>query len=172
MAKYKIVYVIGAFYEQLQTVFFFGVNVLQIFCNRLSVYFEISLLDIAAFLVEIQPLFFLETTFQSDFDAYFEICKPSFRFTGCQLECRIVCVLDCLPACMISCCDLKTAEIEYQIIDRTAMKRNRVTTKLKQKSITLNFQQLSIFFRYCILIGKNVRLEILIAESLFTLYLP
>lgn len=92
-----------------------------------------NLTSVDAFLVEV----FLKATFQLDFDAYFEICKPSLRFTGCQLEGRSVCILHCLPACMILCCDLKTAENpeidECQIIDRTVMKRNCVTTK--QKSI-------------------------------------
>ena len=90
------------------------------------------LTSIDAFLVEV----FLKAIVYLDFNAYFEICKPSLRFTGCQLEGRIVCFLDCLRTCMISCCDLKTAEnpeIECLIIDRTVMKRNCVTTK--QKSI-------------------------------------
>ena len=65
----------------------FGVNVLQIFCLQPPLICRIeSVLDIVGRFP--RGRFPESTTFK--FDAYFEICKLSLHFTGCQLEGTIV----------------------------------------------------------------------------------
>lgn len=141
MAKYLT----AAFCEHSQTVLFFGVNVLQNFCRWTSVYFESgpwyrSTLSSWKF-----GCFSWKQHFSRSSLLIFKICKPSLRFTGCQLEGRFwtVCLHAWFRVEIWKQLKLNTRSLTVPQWKETVSQQNRNRSLISMMSV--DFQSLGYF---------------------------